>query len=99
MIHSFKDRDTAELAQTGRNKRWRVIESLAHRKLDMIEVAVKLENLRLPTGNSLEALTGRRKGQHSIRIDKQYRICFVWKEDGAYEVEVVDYHDEPKRGR
>lgn len=96
MIHGFKDRDTAELAQTGRNKRWRSIENLAHRKLDIMEVAVQLENLRLPPGNVLERLKGRREGQHSIRINERYRIGFVWKEDGAYEVEVVDYHDEPK---
>ena len=58
----------------------------------MIHAAVTLETLRIPPGNHLEALAKDRKGQHSIRINKQYRICFVWREDGAHEVEIVDYH-------
>jgi proteic killer suppression protein len=96
MIRSFGDQDTAELGQLGTNRRWRSIESVARRKLNRIEAATRLEDLREPPGNTLEPMLGRRKGQHSIRINDQYRICFTWKEDGAYGVEVVDYHNERK---
>ena len=96
MIRGFKDSDTAELAQIGANRRWRGIESVAKRKLDRLEVAVRLEDLREPPGNEMQLLKSRRSGQHSIRINDQFRICFVWKEDGAYEVEIVDYHGERK---
>jgi toxin HigB-1 len=93
MIQSFKDRDTAEFFQTRRSRRWQSIKAVALRKLDMIHAAAHLTDLRIPPGNRLEALSGGRKGQHSIRINDQYRICFVWKEkDGAHEVEIVDYH-------
>jgi proteic killer suppression protein len=94
MIRSFGDRDTAELAQIGANRRWRSIESVARRKLNRIEAATRLEDLREPPGNMLEPLAGRRKGQFSIRINHQFRVCFTWKEDGAYGVEIVDYHNE-----
>jgi proteic killer suppression protein len=96
VIVSFKDRDTAELAQTGRNRRWNSIASVALRKLHMIAAAIHLDDLKQPPGNQLEPMTGSRSGQHSIRINKQYRICFYWKDDGAHEVEIVDYHDERK---
>jgi toxin HigB-1 len=96
VIVSFKDRDTAELALIGKNRRWGGIASVALRKLHMIVVAVHLDDLKQPPGNQLEEMTKRRAGQHSIRINQQYRICFVWKEDGAHEVEIVDYHDERK---
>ena len=96
MIVSFKDRDTAELAQVGKNRRWNSIASAALRKLHMIVVAIHLNDLKQPPGNQLEQMTGSRAGQHSIRINKQYRICCLWKEDGAHEVEIVDYHDERK---
>lgn len=96
MIRTFRDPDTAELAQLGRNRRWRAIERPAIRKLDRLEAAATLDDLREPPGNRLEPLHGRRQGQHSIRINQQYRICFTWKEDGAYDVEIVDYHDEAK---
>lgn len=99
MIRSFKDNDTAELAQLGTNSRWRSIQSIARRKLDRIEAATELRDLREPPGNKLEPLIGRRAGQHSIRINDQFRICFVWEEDGAYDVEVVDYHNERKGKR
>jgi toxin HigB-1 len=93
MIHSFKDQDTAELFQARKSRRWQSIKAVALRKLDMIHAAALLTDLRLPPGNRLEALSGERKGQHSIRINDQYRICFVWKDkDGAHEVEIVDYH-------
>jgi toxin HigB-1 len=93
MIQSFKDRDTAELFLARKSRRWRSIKAVSLRKLDMIHAATLLTDLRVPPGNRLEALSGERKGQHSIRINDQYRICFVWNEkDGAHEVEIVDYH-------
>ncbi|MGA2438966.1 MAG: type II toxin-antitoxin system RelE/ParE family toxin [Acidobacteriaceae bacterium] len=66
--------------------------SIALRKLDQLEAAARLDDLRVPPGNRLESLRGNRRGQHSIRINDQWRICFVWKEDGAHDVEIVDYH-------
>lgn len=92
MIQSFKDEITAELFLEGRSRRWANIASVAIRKLDMIHAAAMLNDLRVPPGNRLEALAGDRKGQHSIRINDQYRICFVWREDGAHDVEIADYH-------
>ena len=71
---------------------WRGIAKIALRKLDLIDAAEVLGDLSRPPGNRLEALKGDRKGQHSIRINDQYRICFVWTEDGAENVEIVDYH-------
>ena len=68
------------------------IQAVALRKLDQIETAINLSDLRVPPGNRLEALKRNRIGQHSIRINDQYRICFVWRVDGAYEVEITDYH-------
>jgi toxin HigB-1 len=93
MIQSFKDEDTAQLFQARKSRRWQIIKVVALRKLDMIHAAAVLTDLRVPPGNRLEALSGDRKGQHSIRINDQYRICFVWNDsDGAREVEIVDYH-------
>ncbi|MGA2166964.1 MAG: type II toxin-antitoxin system RelE/ParE family toxin [Terracidiphilus sp.] len=92
MIQSFKDADTKELFEAGFSRRWTTIRAVALRKLDQIEAAINLSNLRVPPGNRLEPLKGDRVGQHSIRINDQYRICFVWKVDGAYEVEITDYH-------
>ena len=66
--------------------------SVARRKLDHLDSAVNLIDLRIPPGNKLEALKGNRQGQHSIRINEQYRICFRWSDDGPVDVEVVDYH-------
>jgi proteic killer suppression protein len=99
MIRSFKDRDTAELAQLGTNRRWRGIESVARRKLNRMEAAMHLDDLREPPGNMLEPLRGKRRGQYCIRINDRFRICFLWKEDGAYDVEIVDYHRERKGGK
>ena len=65
---------------------------MALRKLDMLDAATRLSDLRAPPGNRLEALKGNRRGQHSIRINDQWRICFVWRESGAEMVEIVDYH-------
>lgn len=73
-------------------RRFKAIESVARRKLEMIEAAHRLEDLRVPPGNRLEALSGDRKGQHSIRVNDQWRVCFVWREGGADDVEIVDYH-------
>jgi proteic killer suppression protein len=92
MIQSFKDEDTAELFLERKNRRWQNIKAVAFRKLDAIHAAVVLKDLRIPPGNHLEALSDDRQGQHSIRMNDQYRICFVWKDDGAHEVEIVDYH-------
>jgi len=92
MIKSFKNEDTKELFESGTNKRWAGIRTIAFRKLDQIEAAIRLDDLRIPPGNRLEALKGDRAGQHSIRINERYRICFIWKVDGAHNVEIVDYH-------
>jgi proteic killer suppression protein len=92
MIQSFADSETERLYRTGNSRRWRSIESIAIRKLDMLNSSISLTDLRVPPGNRLEALRRDRKGQHSIRINDQFRICFTWKEDGAHDVEIVDYH-------
>lgn len=92
MLQSFKHEDAREIFETGSSKRWAAIRVIAHHKLDQIETAINLSDLRIPPGNHLEALMGDRAGQHSIRINDQYRICFVWKADGARQVEIADYH-------
>jgi proteic killer suppression protein len=92
MIQSFKDADAQQLYEEGANRRWSSIAKVAIRKLDHIEASLNLNDLRVPPGNHLEALRGDRAGQHSIRINDQYRICFVWKDDGAHGVEITDYH-------
>ena len=74
MIQSFKDADTQELFETGSNKRWKSVEKIARRKLDQIAASAKLADLRTPPGNRLEALKGNRTGQHSVRINDQFRI-------------------------
>jgi len=92
MIQSFKDAWTKELYESGSDRHWASIRTIAQRKLDQIDAASSLDKLRTPPGNRLEALKGDRSGQHSIRINDQYRICFVWKDDGAHDVEIADYH-------
>lgn len=92
MIQSFKDADTKELFETRSNRRWVAIKAVVLRKLDQLEASINLSDLRVPPGNRLEALKGDRIGQHSIRINDQYRICFTWKDDGAHQVEITDYH-------
>jgi proteic killer suppression protein len=92
VIVSFKDADTKALFETGNNKRWTNIKKVAIRKLDQMEASSQLNFLATPPGNRLETLAGNRAGQHSIRINDQFRICFVWKSDGAYDVEITDYH-------
>jgi proteic killer suppression protein len=92
MIQSFKDADAKELYETGAHRRLAAIRAVALRKLDQIEASINLSDLRIPPGNRLEALKGDRTGQHSIRINERYRICFIWKTDGAHAVEITDYH-------
>lgn len=92
MIKSFADSDTQQLFEERSNRRWAALAKVALRKLDQIEAAINLNDLRIPPGNKLEALKGDRIGQHSIRMNDQFRICFIWEEDGASEVEIVDYH-------
>lgn len=92
MIVSFADRDTADLFAGKRVKRFANISAVAERKLQQLDSAVTLNALRAPPGNRLEALVGDRKGQHSIRINDQWRVCFVWMPDGPRDVEIVDYH-------
>lgn len=72
--------------------RFTIIESVARRKLDQLDAATQLRDLAAPPGNRLEALQGNRKGQHSIRINDQWRVCFVWTDQGPEDVEIVDYH-------
>src|ERR1700677_771922 len=92
MIQSFKDGETQELFENLSNKRWNAIAKVALRKLDQIDAAQNLNDLRVPPGNQLEALKKDRARQHSIRINDQYRIYFIWKSDGAQQVEITDYH-------
>ena len=93
MIKSFRDAETEKVWQrTFSRKLPREIQRIAKRKLDLIEAAGTLDDLRVPPGNRLEALAGSRRGQHSIRINDQWRICFLWEGGDAYEVEIVDYH-------
>jgi proteic killer suppression protein len=92
MIISFRDTDTEVLAGGRRVKRFAAFESVARRKLRQLQIAGRLDDLRVPPGNRLEALKGNRAGQHSIRINDQYRICFVWTAAGPEDVEIVDYH-------
>ena len=92
MIHSFACLDTKALFSSQVVPRFRNIERVARRKLLQLNAATELATLRVPPGNQLEALRGDRKGQHSIRVNAQWRVCFVWREDGAHQVEIVDYH-------
>lgn len=92
MILSFRDRETEALARGQRVKRFGGIEAIARRKLRQLQIAGRLADLRVPPGNRLEALKGNRAGQHSIRVNDQYRVCFRWTSAGAKDVEIVDYH-------
>ena len=92
MIKTYRNTDTKDLFEGRRVKRWISIEAVAMRKLAMLARASTLEDLRIPPANRLEALKGDRKGQYSIRINDQFRVCFQWKDGDAYDVEIVDYH-------
>ena len=92
MIKGFVCKDTAQLFEVGKNKRFAAVKKAALLKLDMLNAAHELVDLRVPPGNRLEALKGDRKGQHSIRINRQWRICFIWQTHDAKDVEITDYH-------
>jgi len=92
MIRSFKCADTKALFITGKSRRFANIKHVAERKLTQLHAAATLDSLCAPPGNRLEALTGERLGQHSIRINDQWRVCFVWSDDGITDVEIVDDH-------
>lgn len=93
MIKSFRDRDTEALFNRERVRRFGAdVERAAFRKLLMIDAASALDALKVPPGNRLETLKGDRRGQHSIRIDAQWRVCFIWRDGHAYDVGIVDYH-------
>jgi proteic killer suppression protein len=92
VIKSFRSKDTEQLYKRESVKRFRDIERVALRKLRQLDSADQLRDLVAPPGNRLEALKGDRKEQHSIRINDRWRICFIWHNGDAYEVEVADYH-------
>ena len=93
MIKSFRSRETEKLFLRQRSSRFSAdLHRVALRKLLLLDAAERLEDLRTPPGNRLEKLTGNRQGQHSIRINDQWRICFRWAEGDAHEVEITDYH-------
>ncbi|WP_460046162.1 type II toxin-antitoxin system RelE/ParE family toxin [Pseudomonas sp. S2_H01] len=92
MIVSFKCTDTESLFRQGKTRVWSSILSVVERKLTMLDAASSIIDLKSPPGNRLESLGGDRKGQHSIRINAQWRICFIWGIHGPENVEIVDYH-------
>ena len=92
MVKTFKCKETEKLFDDIDIKKFRGISRTARIKLEMLNAAVSLNSLRVPPGNRLEQLKGKRKGQYSIRINNQWRICFAWKDENAYDVEIVDYH-------
>lgn len=92
MIRSFRDKETEKLFHRQRSRKLAGTQRMALRKLAMIDAAETLQDLRVPPGNRLEELSGDRAGQHSIRINEQWRICFRWEDDNAHDVEIVDYH-------
>jgi toxin HigB-1 len=92
VIRSFRDKDTEEIFQQRRVRKYQQIASVALRRLVQIDSAEELRDLASPPANRLELLRGNRAGQYSVRINDQYRICFRWKNGHAYEVEIADYH-------
>jgi len=92
MIQSFRCVDTLAVFETGKSKRFSSIAEVAMRKLAQFDAAQTLAFLRSPPGNRLEVLKGRRSGQHSIRVNDQFRVCFRWTEAGPENVKIVDYH-------
>jgi proteic killer suppression protein len=98
VIKTFNDKGTEDVFDRKSSKEARSvcpanIRRVAQRKLDQLNAVISLSSLRIPPGNRLEALKGGRAGQHSIRINDQYRVCFIWSDDGAERVEITDYHD------
>lgn len=91
-IRSFRCSDTEALYEGRSPRRFRNMENVAQRKLQMLDDAAELRDLKSPPGNRLEALSGDRAGQHSVRINNQWRVCFVWTDVGPENVEIVDYH-------
>lgn len=93
MIRTFRDKDAERILSRERVKRFSLeLQKIAQRKLVALDAAEKLDDLRIPPSNRLEKLVGRRKGQYSIRINDQWRICFTWKDGNAFNIEIVDYH-------
>jgi proteic killer suppression protein len=93
MIKTFADKETEKLFQRHRSRSLPAdIQRKARMKLEILDAAEKLDDLKVPPGNQLEKLSGDREGQHSIRINQQWRICFQWKNGDCYDVEIVDYH-------
>ena len=92
MIQSFACNETHALFITRRSRRWSGCDTVALRKLDQLEAALSLNDLRVPPGNRLEALAGDLSGRHSMRVNDQWRVVFAWKADGPHDVEIVDYH-------
>jgi proteic killer suppression protein len=92
VTQSFRNRDTEALAAGRGTWRFAAIATVARRKLRQLDIAGRLDDLRVPPGNRLEALVGDRAGQHSIRVNEQYRLCFRWTPAGPADVEIVDYH-------
>jgi proteic killer suppression protein len=92
MIRSFRCRDTEKLAADQSVRKFRAFERIARRKLEILAGAARIDDLRVPPGNRLEALQGDRAGQYSIRINNQWRLCFRWSNGEAHDVEIIDYH-------
>ncbi len=92
MIKSFRSGETARLFNRERVEKFKAIERIARRKLAMLDAAKELRDLSVPPGNRLKPLHGDREGQYSIRINDQWRVCFVWRDGNACEVEITDYH-------
>ena len=92
MIKTFKCKNTEKLFDDDDVKKFRGISKAARLKLEVLNASVSLNSLRVSPGNRLEQLKGDRKGQHSVRINNQWRVCFVWKNENAFDVEIIDYH-------
>jgi toxin HigB-1 len=92
MIQTFSCKDTEALYTTGKSRRFAAIAEVAARKLQMLTDVHAIDDLKSPPGNRLEALRGNRAGQHSIRVNSQWRLCFEWRDGHAWNVEIVDYH-------
>ena len=93
MIASFRDKETERLWQSGKSRRLPAdLQRRAFKKLAILNAAIALDNLKVPPGNQLQALGGDRSGEHSSRVNDQYRLCFVWRDGNAFGVEIVDYH-------